>query len=106
MVSCVGHPPLAGTSQRLLRPLMLETKAICLPSGDHVVPAMLRVVQSFSMEKACMFSMVLLWSLAGSVMGCWDNKGTVNTNQSAETKRPTRAKEARMGHPTILGVQT
>ena len=36
MVSCVGQPPFAGTIQRLLRPLMLEMNATCLPSGDQV----------------------------------------------------------------------
>src|SRR5271165_1222299 len=44
MVNCIGHPPVAGTSQRLLRPLMLEMNAICLPSGDHVVPPTSRVM--------------------------------------------------------------
>jgi len=35
-VSCTGHPPSAGTSHKLFRPLMFETKAMLLPSGDHV----------------------------------------------------------------------
>jgi hypothetical protein len=43
-VSWEGQPPEDETSQMLLRPLMLEMKAICLPSGDQVEPAMLRVM--------------------------------------------------------------
>src|SRR5580704_12766372 len=44
IVSCVGQPPLAGTIHRLLRPLMLEMNATCLPSGDHVEPPIWRVM--------------------------------------------------------------
>src|SRR5580693_1178048 len=68
MVSCVGQPPIAGTIQRLLRPLMFEMKATCLPSGDHVEPPTMRVMYSFSMEKADMSGTFLLSSLVGSVM--------------------------------------
>src|SRR5271166_3943841 len=67
MVNCVGHPPDEGTSHRLLRPLMFETNATCLPSGDHVEPPIARVMYSFSIEKACMSATVLLSSLVGSV---------------------------------------
>ncbi len=68
MVNCIGHPPVAGTSHRLLRPLRLETNAICLPSGDHVVPPTRRVMYSFSMEKVCKSDTVLLCSFVGSVI--------------------------------------
>src|SRR3954452_765533 len=51
MVSWTGHPPVEGTVQRLFRPLMLETKTICLPSGDQSDEPMARVMYSFSMEK-------------------------------------------------------
>src|SRR5271157_3231081 len=72
MVNCVGHPPLAGTSHRLLRPLMLEMNAICLPSGDHVVPPTRRVMYSFSIEKFCKSGTVLLCSFAGPVIAAGD----------------------------------
>src|ERR1700704_3704352 len=51
MVSCTGHPPSAETTQRLLRPLMLEMKAMLLPSGDHVGRPTCLVMKSFSMVK-------------------------------------------------------
>src|ERR1017187_2087167 len=38
------------------------------------------------MEKVCMFSMVLLWSLAGSVRGCWARAAVV----ISRTRTPTR----------------
>src|ERR1039457_2311153 len=77
------------------------------------------------MEKICMFSMVLLWSLAGSVMGCCAMAGSVvNANRRIhiptpspkdgdkggaprvevrEERRPTRAKPLRMGHRAGAG---
>src|SRR4029077_11774771 len=40
-----------ATSQRLLRPLRLLTKATVLPSGDQVEPPTWRVMERFSMER-------------------------------------------------------
>src|SRR3954462_14052245 len=67
-VSCTGQPPLAGTSQMLLRPLMFVTKAICLPSGDQVVAPTERVRYSFSRSKACTWAFCWLTICLGSVM--------------------------------------
>ena len=39
-----GQPPAAGTVHRLFRPLMLEINAIVLPSGDHELPPIARVM--------------------------------------------------------------
>src|SRR5208337_2873621 len=68
MVNCVGQPPVAGTSHRLLRPLMFEINATCWPSGDQVEPPIARVMYSFSIEKVCISGTVLLSSLVGSVI--------------------------------------
>src|SRR5713226_654744 len=69
MVSCVGQPPSAETSHRLLRPLMFETKAMVLPSGGQAVAPMARVVYSFSMVRpfsTCAFGLLVI--CLGSVM--------------------------------------
>src|SRR5256885_8303610 len=75
-VSCTGHPPSAGTVQILFRPLMLVTKAIVVPSGDHAVPTRLRVMNSFSTESLCTSALDLLVICSGSVIAagvasCW-----------------------------------
>ena len=79
MVSCVGQPPVEGTSQILLRPLILETKAICLPSGDHVVPPILRVHVELLDGEILHVSYVLALELGGIGNGnrgrkCWLSK--------------------------------
>src|SRR5512138_28443 len=81
MVNCTGHPPSAGTSHRLLRPVMLVIKAICLPSGDHAVPPTIRVMYSFSIDKffstaAFDFDVICL----GSVMACGAGRVSENDN--------------------------
>jgi hypothetical protein len=43
----------AGTSQILLRPLMFETKATLLPSGDQADAPTERVMNRRSMERLC-----------------------------------------------------
>src|SRR5215469_12768668 len=50
------------------------------------------------MVKFCMLSMLRLWSLVGSVTGCWA-KAAPTTSKS---KRPTQAKEACVGHPRTM----
>src|ERR1017187_8494303 len=52
------------------------------------------------MEKVCMFSTVLVWSLAGSVMGCWAMAGGVATIQRiAVSKTHTFQRRECVGHP-------
>src|SRR5215469_16347321 len=98
MVSCVGHPLSAETSQRLFRPLMFEMKAIVLPSGDQVVPPIARVIYSFSMVR--FFSTCasgLLEICFGSVTACgvgrvWERTPlaihTTITNRTKARMRP------------------
>src|SRR5579884_190826 len=74
-VSCTGHPPSAGTTHKLFRPVMFETKTICFPSGDHEVSPMARVMYSFSIESFPTSALETLLICCGSVMtctaGCW-----------------------------------
>ncbi len=51
MVNCIGHPPSAETSHRLLRPLIFETKTTDFPSGDQSARPTCRVMKSFSIER-------------------------------------------------------
>src|SRR5271165_3190432 len=45
------------------------------------------------MEKFCMFSTLWLWSLVGSVMGCWEKAGSA-VNATRSTKAPTLSPNA------------
>src|ERR1051326_8461553 len=67
-VSCVGQPLCADTSQILLRPLMLLMKAICLPSGDHVLFPTLCDMNSLSMLSGCTSNFSLDVICVGFVM--------------------------------------
>src|SRR5579864_8981820 len=51
-----------------MRPLMLVVKAMVLPSGDHDVPPMARVMNSFSTVNFCTSALGMLLISAGSVM--------------------------------------
>src|SRR5664279_4509425 len=51
------------------------------------------------MEKLCMFSIVLLWSLVGSVMGCWANSGTAARSRRAQKSTPDATRSVRT--PTL-----
>src|SRR3954468_17393558 len=96
MVNCVGQPPSAGTSQRLLRPLMFEMKATVLPSGDQVLPPMPRVMYSFSMVRffsTCAFG--LLEICFGSVMA-WGAGSTCDRTVVTILTTITKSRKARM----------
>src|SRR5271154_6021907 len=107
MVNCVGQPPFAGTVQILLRPLILVTNAICLPSGDQVLPPMARVVYSLSIAKACMSTTVWLLSLVGSAMAAgagradWAKAAAVRSNKVATRalRIPPKPNEGLYGAP-------
>src|SRR5271165_5772077 len=47
------------------------------------------------MEKFCMFSTVLLWSLVGSVMGCWERSGMAARSGRAQISTPEGTRSAR-----------